>query len=66
MAASAHEEAILWHDLLGRLRLAEHRCDVLVDEILNHHNASHSAPARWCPSPACRLADEFLRQHRGY
>lgn len=51
-----------WHDLLVRARRAEHQRDVIVEAVLSSHEDEHSAPAKWCTSRVCRLADELRRR----
>jgi hypothetical protein len=54
-----YSDAAEWHELLTRVRVAEHAQDVLVETILRNHDDHHSSPARWCPARPCRLADRM-------
>ncbi|GHJ48618.1 hypothetical protein Cs7R123_59600 [Catellatospora sp. TT07R-123] len=50
-----------WHDLLNRAHRAERDSGALADAVLRDHDDSHAGCARWCASPACRLAADLRR-----
>ena len=50
-----------WHELLNRVHRAERDRDRLLLQVLHDHEDMHTGNARWCLSPACRIAAAHVR-----